>query len=290
MYNEELETQYCIMTDDQKNEAGSYIPAYDTLIEEAPVLAMKCKWNKSRDLFSRLGKDNPRYEGFAFKGLYMMKMSCGHYEIFQHSVRTEEELVEWIRLMRTPKHYKECSRCHCGGKWVWVFLIRGLGILMMIIMIVVKPAPITLNVLGISVSLKMTLQYNESLFCWFIIFILSYFFFYFPWLFFYYSCYLFLFLFSNHQYSTSVTLFFSILFSFQGLLVEQYWFKSPTFPIFPLVFVQFYTLILEQPLFMFVYLRNHTLIFSNTTIRKYFNKIFFSKKNNFPKKNINNRI
>lgn len=113
MYNEDLKVQYVIMTDENKNNEGSYVPKFDELIAEAPNDEMSAKWIEARDLFARLGEDNPKYEGFAFNSIYMMKMSCGHYEIFQHSVRSEDDLVEWIALMQSEKHYKKCTRCIC---------------------------------------------------------------------------------------------------------------------------------------------------------------------------------
>lgn len=107
-------TQFCIMTDEQKNDAGSYIPNYDELIANAPNDEMKAKWIASKELHASIGEKEPRFEGFAYNGIYMMKMACGHYEIFQHHVRDESELVEWIALMHTDKYYKKCTRCICG--------------------------------------------------------------------------------------------------------------------------------------------------------------------------------
>ena len=106
-------TQYCIMTDEQKNNADSYIPNYDELIANAPNDEMKAKWIESKELHERIGKEDAKHGGYAFNGIYMMKMACGHYEIFQHHVRDESELVDWIELMHTEKYYKKCTRCIC---------------------------------------------------------------------------------------------------------------------------------------------------------------------------------
>lgn len=107
-------TQYCIMTDEQKNEVGAYVPNYDELIANAPNEDMKAKWIASKELHARLGEKDARFGGFAFNSIYMMKMACGHYEVFQHQSRDESDLVEWIELMHTEKHYKKCTRCICG--------------------------------------------------------------------------------------------------------------------------------------------------------------------------------
>lgn len=113
MYNEDLNTQYVIMTDE--NEYG-YIPNYDELIQEAPNDEMKAKWIESKERHEKyLDSDFPKASSFAFNGIYMKKMSCGHYEIFQHHVRNEDDLVEWIALMNEEEKGKKCTRCICGA-------------------------------------------------------------------------------------------------------------------------------------------------------------------------------
>lgn len=112
VYNNELKVQYEIMTEEQKNEFG-YTPNYEALIEEAPNEEIAQKWIECKELFEKCKNDCPRLSAFAFNSVYIMKMKCGHYEIFQHSCRSEKELVEWIALMQTPKHYKKCTRCIC---------------------------------------------------------------------------------------------------------------------------------------------------------------------------------
>ena len=49
-----------------------------------------------------------------FNSVYMMKMKCGDYEIFQHSTIGEEDLNSWMELMQSDKYYKKCTRCICG--------------------------------------------------------------------------------------------------------------------------------------------------------------------------------
>ena len=112
MYNKDLKAQYVIM--DEKTECG-YVPDYDELIAEAPNDEMKAKWIESKELHEKLAEsDDKRFGGFAFNSVYMIEMKCGHYEIFQHHVRDESDLVEWIALMQSDKHYKKCTRCICG--------------------------------------------------------------------------------------------------------------------------------------------------------------------------------
>ena len=106
--------QYQIMTDEQRNDADVYVPNYDELIAEAPNKEMKAKWIECKELHEKWNKEDAKYGGFAFNSIYMMKMKCGHYEVFQHPVREESELIEWIALMQSDKHYKKCTRCICG--------------------------------------------------------------------------------------------------------------------------------------------------------------------------------
>ena len=51
----DMEIQYVIMTDENKNEFG-YVPNYDELIAEAPNTEMSAKWEKCRELHEKLEK------------------------------------------------------------------------------------------------------------------------------------------------------------------------------------------------------------------------------------------
>lgn len=109
-------TQYVIMTDENKTEHG-YIPNIKELIANAPNDEMKAEWNRLNDLIIKSRDDESLFTkpfAFTYNGIYMMKMECGHNEIFQHNVRNETELVEWIELMHEDKNYKKCTKCICG--------------------------------------------------------------------------------------------------------------------------------------------------------------------------------
>ena len=105
-------TQYEIMTDEQRNEVGAYVPNYDELIANAPNDEMKAKWIASKELHQKLGEKDARFGGFAFNSVYMIKMACGHYEVFQHHSRDESDLIEWIEMMQDEN--RKCTRCICG--------------------------------------------------------------------------------------------------------------------------------------------------------------------------------
>ncbi len=107
-------TQYQIMTDENKNNADAYVPNYDELIANAPNDEMKAKWIECQELHEKWGKEDAKFGGFAFNGVYMMKMACGHYEIFQHHARSESDLIDWIALMQVEEKNRKCTRCICG--------------------------------------------------------------------------------------------------------------------------------------------------------------------------------
>ena len=85
---------------------GRYEAPTYPLSHFAPNDDIKAKWNE-------VDEEQPRYGGFRYNGIYMMKMSCGHYEVFQHSVRNLDELREWVILMHSKKHYRKCTMCIC---------------------------------------------------------------------------------------------------------------------------------------------------------------------------------
>lgn len=112
MYNEDLKVQYVIMT--EKNEYG-YVPNYDELIREAPNDEMRKKWIDSKERHEEyLNSKFPQASSFAFNSIYMKKMACGHYEIFQHQARDESDIIEWITLMNEKESHKKCTSCICG--------------------------------------------------------------------------------------------------------------------------------------------------------------------------------
>ena len=104
--------QYQIMTEDQKNESGSYIPNYEQLIKEAPNEEIANEWANCQERFA---KREGKWAGFAFNCVYIIKMKCGHYEILQHYVHSKEEIENWIENVDySKKHYRNCTMCICG--------------------------------------------------------------------------------------------------------------------------------------------------------------------------------
>ena len=113
MYNEKLQTQYEIMTEENINKHGEYVPTFKVLIEEAPNKEMRDKWIECENRLKIWEKEDPRFSGFTFNSVYMVQKKCGHYEIFQHPSKSENELLDWIENVELKRNSK-CTRCICG--------------------------------------------------------------------------------------------------------------------------------------------------------------------------------
>lgn len=84
------------------NEKGKYVPDYSLLKNNA-----SCQ--EERDYIQQVAE---RGHAFAFNMVYVMKMSCGHFEIFQHHVFSEAEALEWLNMM--AREDRKCTRCICN--------------------------------------------------------------------------------------------------------------------------------------------------------------------------------
>lgn len=110
-----MKINYQIMTEEQRNKHGMYIPNWEALIAGATCekeveyirsvqiqnekLAGIRRWNESA--------------GFVFNMVYVTKQSCGHFEIFQ-TQQNEHYTLESI-LDEAEKYTKmKCSKCICG--------------------------------------------------------------------------------------------------------------------------------------------------------------------------------
>ena len=95
---------YEIMTN--KEDDGRYYPNYENLIAKAPSEDIKNVLKESQKITEKFG-------GFAYNAIYVMKMKCGHYELFQHQVVDEDDLINWIHLMHEERNYSRCTMCIC---------------------------------------------------------------------------------------------------------------------------------------------------------------------------------
>lgn len=102
MYNEKTQTQYEIMTEENKTE-NRYIPNLEALIQEAPCEEMAKAWKQVADLIETTKDKDFKFGGFAFRCVYTHKKADGTYTIYQHPMpndwdmeKCEAELERWI--------------------------------------------------------------------------------------------------------------------------------------------------------------------------------------------------
>lgn len=104
MYNETINTQYEIMTSEQKTENG-YIPNIPELIAEAPCEAMAKAWEGVADLIERC-KNTDHPFAFTFRAVYTHQRADGTYTIYQHGMpedwtieKCEADLIKWVKTV-----------------------------------------------------------------------------------------------------------------------------------------------------------------------------------------------
>lgn len=106
MINETLKTQYEIMTVENKNENGDYVPNLEALIQEAPCPEMAKAWKSVADLIEKTKDTEWPFSGFAFRTVYTHQKKDGSYTIYQHAMPTEwtveeceADLFRWIETV-----------------------------------------------------------------------------------------------------------------------------------------------------------------------------------------------
>ncbi len=104
-----------VMTENQKNEYGKYVPDWEALKAGASceeekeyidrIIALDEKW---------ISKGRGEYAGFAFNMVYITRQKCGHFEIFQTPCNEHYSLEE--NLLQAEEHAKKmkCGRCISG--------------------------------------------------------------------------------------------------------------------------------------------------------------------------------
>ena len=109
-----MKYNYQIMN--EKNSKGNYIPNIEELKKNAScqeeidyLNSVEKRWKKYEET------GNEQYIGFAFNMCYVMRQACGHFEIFQTPVHSEEEAIKWLNLMQEEAKTRKCTRCICGN-------------------------------------------------------------------------------------------------------------------------------------------------------------------------------
>ena len=112
MIDNKTKIQYEIMTEENKNEEGKYVPSFDKLFREAPNGAMAMKWTECQNT---MAKRPFKFQGFTFNLVVMVKQTCGHYEILQHPFNAKyENLEDVLQQFAEEGQNRRCTRCICG--------------------------------------------------------------------------------------------------------------------------------------------------------------------------------
>ena len=96
----------------KKNRAGKYIPDYDAFIRDAscPEEAEYIHSVQQQDEeYERKGY--PDFAGFAYQFVFVVRNTCGHYEIYQDPYREGDDISKCLELAETVAAQK-CTRCH----------------------------------------------------------------------------------------------------------------------------------------------------------------------------------
>ena len=109
-----MKANYQIMNENQKNENDKYVTDIEklkqtaTCAEEVEYIQKIMKWYEER-------KEKGFAFEFAFNMIYITKMSCGHYEVFQTPCNQYYSLNETLKEAKERAEKWKCTRCHC--KW-----------------------------------------------------------------------------------------------------------------------------------------------------------------------------
>ena len=85
---------------------GSYYPDYEALISGA-----SCE-----EEAEYLKEIQARGYGFAYNMVYCHRQACGHFEIFQHHVRSKAEAMAWFGIVDRELADRKCTQCICGWR------------------------------------------------------------------------------------------------------------------------------------------------------------------------------
>ena len=107
---------YQIMSEDNKNNVGRYIPNWEQLLSNASsdeeiayinsVISNMKEWAKNDFMKDSIG--------FSFNMVYVMRQACGHFEIFQTHASSQEQAMEWLEIMLKESNIRKCTSCICG--------------------------------------------------------------------------------------------------------------------------------------------------------------------------------
>lgn len=99
------------MSEGQRNEKGNYIPDWNALITGA-----SCQEEIDYIKEVRARVDNGRFEGFAYNLVYVTRMACGHWEIFQSPCNNFYHIDDVLNQGLEHAKSSKCTHCICNFK------------------------------------------------------------------------------------------------------------------------------------------------------------------------------
>jgi len=108
-----MKINYQIMSDNQKNENGKYVPDIDKLIQTATcaeeleyIMKIVQRYDERKETGFTLE--------FAYNMIYITRLTCGHFEIFQTPCNEHYSLHENLKNAKTHAETSKCTKCICN--------------------------------------------------------------------------------------------------------------------------------------------------------------------------------
>lgn len=108
-----MKINYQIMGETQKNKRGKYVPDFEKLKQTAITEEER---QYIAELLRRYEKCEERgiYLEFAYNMVYITKLKCGHYEIFQCPMNKYYSLEMNLSMAAEYAEKNRCTACICG--------------------------------------------------------------------------------------------------------------------------------------------------------------------------------
>lgn len=108
-----MKVNYQIMNEVNKNSIGRYVPNYVGLIQNA---SCDEEVEYIKEIEKRVDyRGNP--VDFAFRMVYIVKNSCGHFEMFQTSEIEYSDLQNILAEIEKEADERKCSSCISGKNY-----------------------------------------------------------------------------------------------------------------------------------------------------------------------------
>jgi hypothetical protein len=104
---------YQIMAEGQKNSYGNYIPDFKQLIAGATCDEEVAYINEVKDRNDEWSQKNgyKLFEGYAYNMVYITKLTCGHFEMFQTPYNEYHTLQNNFAMAEEYAKENRCTRC-----------------------------------------------------------------------------------------------------------------------------------------------------------------------------------